>query len=180
MANYTRPDLEGNYNVSYNVDQEGMEVIYDITNLFLDAVIKPNMFPDNFLTDNFPDLDSISSGGIDVIVNNVQEIIVQNIQLLVCIILGPLMALATLLCGFCFCCCCGNKKNQSENSDGGFKTVMLSIVLILLLIITSVGCMWFFLGAQKAKVGLDEIPEVIFSIQLAVLQFRFFRSLRRF
>ena len=141
-----------------------MEVIYDITNIFLDAVIKPNMFPDNFLNENFPDLDSVTSNGGDVFVNNIQEIIVQNIPLLVCIILGPLMALATLLCGFCFCCCCGNKKTQTESSDGGFKTIMLSIVLILLLIITSVGCMWFFLGAQKSKVGLDEIPEVLNSL----------------
>ena len=90
MANYTRPDLEGNYNVSYNVDQEGMEVIYDITNLFLDAVIKPNIFPDDFLKDNFPDLDSITSGGGDIFVNNVQEIIVQTLdrfKLLGCILL---------------------------------------------------------------------------------------------
>ena len=157
---YSRPPLEGNYTVSYNADQEGMEVIYDITNIFLDAVIKPNMFPDNFLKDNFPDLDSLTSSGGDVFVNNIQEIIVQNIPLLVCIILGPLMALATFLCGCCFCCCCGNKKNQTESSDGGFKTVMLTVILILLLIITSIGCMWFFLGAQKSKAGLDKIPEV--------------------
>merc|ERR1711931_190068 len=90
LHNYTRPQLEGNYTVGYNEDQGGMEVIYDITNIFLDAVIKPNMFPDNFLSENFPDLDSVTSGGVDVFVNNIQEIIVQNIPLLVCIILGPL------------------------------------------------------------------------------------------
>ena len=53
MGEYSRPPLEGNYTVSYNEDQGGMEVIYDITNIFLDAVIKPNMFPKNFLSDNF-------------------------------------------------------------------------------------------------------------------------------
>ena len=163
MGEYTHPPLEGNYTVSYNEDQGGMEVIYDITNIFLDAVIKPNLFPDNFLKDNFPDLDSITNAGGEVFVENIQEIIVQNIPLLVCIILGPLMALATLLCGFCFCCCCGNKKNRGDGKEGGFKTVMLTIVLILLLVITSVGCMWFFLGAQRAKAGLDEIPEVMSS-----------------
>ena len=105
MGEYTHPPLEGNYTVSYNEDQGGMEVIYDITNIFLDAVIKPNLFPDNFLKDNFPDLDSITNAGGEVFVENIQEIIVQNIPLLICIILGPLMALATLLCGFCFCCC---------------------------------------------------------------------------
>ena len=163
LHNYTRPQLEGNYSVSYNADQGGMEVIYDITNIFLDAVIKPNLFPDNFLKENFPDLDSIihNNAAEEIFVENIQEIIVQNIPLLICIILGPLMALATLLCGFCFCCCCGNKKNRGAGKEGGFKTVMLTIVLVLLLVITSVGCMWFFLGAQRAKAGLDEIPEVM-------------------
>ena len=183
MGEYTHPPLEGNYTVSYNEDQGGMEVIYDITNIFLDAVIKPNLFPDNFLKDNFPDLDSIThnSNAEEIFVENIQEIILQNIPLLVCIILGPLMALATLLCGLCFCCCCGNKKNRGGGKEGGFKTVMLTIVLILLLVITSVGCMWFFLGAQRAKGGLDEIPEVL-SAHLFVqhLIVRYFRSLRQY
>jgi len=161
MANYTIPPLDGNFSVTYEEDQGGMQVIYDITNVFLDAVIKGNMFPDGFLSvENFPDLGSMSNF-LELAIENIQEIIMQNICILICIILGPLLALATLVCGCCFCCCCGNKKTKSDTGGQGFKMIVLSIVLTVLLIVTSIGCLWFFLGSQKASVGLDKFPEDI-------------------
>ena len=162
MADYTHPPLEGNYTVTYDEDQGGMEVIYDITNLFLDAVIQGDMFPDGFLsTENFPNLDSVTSKFPDLALENIQEIIIANAGILACIILGPMMAICTLVCGCCFCCCCGNKKRESENGDS-FKTVIFSVILLLLIIITSIGCMWFFLGSQTATEGLNNLPEVTY------------------
>lgn len=161
MVNYSPPPLQGNYSVTYDENQGGMEVIYDITNVFLDAVIGGNMFPNGFLNiETFPTLGDFTTNFPDAAMENIQEIIVQNIGILICIILGPLMALATLICGLCFCCCCCNKKTTTSDGGTGLKTALLSALLLLLLVITSVGCMWFFLGAGKATTGLDELPEV--------------------
>ena len=42
---------DSGYQVTYNSDQGGMSVIYDITNIFLDPVIKNNFFPEGFLSE---------------------------------------------------------------------------------------------------------------------------------
>ena len=166
MVNYSPPPIEGNYSVTYNEDQGGMEVIYDITNVFLDAVLKGNMFPEGFLsTENFPDLDSVMDKFPDLAIESIQDIVVQNAGVLACIVLGPLFALATLLCGFCFCCCCGNKKNQNSSGGSGLKSALLSVLLFLLIIVTSIGCVWFFLGSKSTQSGLDNFPEVKYKSQ---------------
>ena len=156
---FTFPEMEGNYTVSYSQDEGGMEVLYDITNIFLDAVIGGNFFPDGFLTEEkFPDLESVSSNFPTEVIDNMQPIVMANIPILVCIVLGLLLAVVSLIYGIVFCCCC-RAKNQKSN-DNGFKKLMLSILLFILLVVTSLGCMWFFLGAKTSQEGLNKIPEV--------------------
>eukprot|EP00092_Neocalanus_flemingeri_P028338 GFUD01030775.1.p1 GENE.GFUD01030775.1~~GFUD01030775.1.p1 ORF type:complete len:884 (-),score=189.71 GFUD01030775.1:59-2710(-) len=155
------PEMGDNYTVQYEEDQGGMEVLYDITNIFLDAVIGGNFFPDGFLSEEkFPDLQSVESNFLDEVINNAQPIVMTNIPILVCIVLGLILSVVTLIGGIIFCCCCRKNKNSNGN-ENGFKKVMLSILLFLLLVVTSLGCMWFFLGAKTSQSGLDKIPEDI-------------------
>ena len=161
MAGFTQPGVEGNYSVTYDEDQGRMGVVYDITNVFLDAVIQGNMFPDGFLsTANFPDLESVTEKFPDLVSQNIEEIICANAGILACIILGPLMALCALIGGCYFYCCCGNKKSQASKGGDGFMTVVFSVLLLLLVTIASMGCMWFILGSQTAADGLNDLPEV--------------------
>eukprot|EP00092_Neocalanus_flemingeri_P090167 GFUD01114177.1.p1 GENE.GFUD01114177.1~~GFUD01114177.1.p1 ORF type:complete len:884 (-),score=196.30 GFUD01114177.1:68-2719(-) len=158
---FTFPEMGDNYTVQYEEDQGGMEVLYDITNIFLDAVIGGNFFPDGFLSEEkFPDLQSVESNFLDEVINNAQPIVMTNIPILVCIVLGLILSVVTLIGGIIFCCCCRKNKNSNGN-ENGFKKVMLSILLFLLLVVTSLGCMWFFLGAKTSQSGLDKIPEDI-------------------
>ena len=156
---FTAPDLNLNYTVHYNQDQGGMEVLYDITNIFLDAVIKGNFFPDGFLSEEkFPDLESVEANFPTEAIDNWVNIVRANIPILVCIVLGLLLAITSLIYGIVFCCCCQARKTESQ--EAGFKKLVLSVLLFLLLVITSLGCMWFFLGAKTSQRGLDKIPEV--------------------
>ena len=94
---FSSPELDPNYTVSYNEDHGGMEVLYDITNIFLDAVIKGNFFPDGFLSEEkFPDLESVKANFLDEALDNVTDIVRANIPILVCIVLGLILSLTSL------------------------------------------------------------------------------------
>ena len=78
-----------NWTVSFNDDQGAMQILYDITNLFLQPIIKPKLLPPDLL-----DQDIQAFGDIfTLIVDNYPEILRQNIPMIVSVAFGFLFAL---------------------------------------------------------------------------------------
>ena len=126
-----------NYTVTYDENQGSMQVMYDITNIFLDAVISGNLFPEGFLsTERFPDLNSVSSNFVNEIIENANDIVLNNIPLVICIAVGILFALGSFIVGIVFCCCC--RKSGKNTNGSSFKTFMTSVVLFFLLIASDI------------------------------------------
>ena len=78
-----------NWTVSYNEDQGAMQILYDITNLFLKPIIKPDLLPPELLDQNIQKADDI----FNLIVDNYLDILRQNIPMVVCVAFGFLFAL---------------------------------------------------------------------------------------
>ena len=79
-----------NWSVSYNEDKGAMQIVYDITNLFLNPVIEPELLPQKLIDDfNFSTFGDIYR----MFTDNYLEILEQNTPLIVCIAFGFLFAL---------------------------------------------------------------------------------------
>ena len=78
-----------NWTVSYNDDQGTMQILYDITNLFLKPIIEPDLLPEELLDQDIQTFDDIFT----LIVDNYPDIIRQNIPMIVCVAFGFLFAL---------------------------------------------------------------------------------------
>ena len=78
-----------NWTVSYNDDQGAIQILYDITNLFLKPIIKPDLLPPDLLDEDVQTLDDIFT----LIVENYPDIIRQNIPMMAYITFGFLFAL---------------------------------------------------------------------------------------
>ena len=75
-----------NWRISYNDDQGAMQILYDITNLFLKPIIKPDLLP--------PELNDIKT--FNEIIDNYPAVLRQNIPMTVYISFGFLFALLRL------------------------------------------------------------------------------------
>lgn len=79
-----------NWTVSYKDDDQGaMQILYDITNLFLKPIIKPDLLPPELLDQKIQKADDI----FNLIVDNYPEILRQNTPMSVYITFGFLFAL---------------------------------------------------------------------------------------
>ena len=78
-----------NWTVSYDEDKGAMQILYDITNLFLKPIIKPNLLPPQLLEENIQTLEDI----FNLIIDNYPDIIKQNTPMIVCVAFGFLFAL---------------------------------------------------------------------------------------
>ena len=78
-----------NWTVSFNDDQGAMQILYDITNLFLKPIIEPDLLPPELLDQDIQTFDDIFT----LIVDNYPDIIRQNIPMIVCVAFGFLFAL---------------------------------------------------------------------------------------
>ena len=78
-----------NWTVSYNADQGAMQILYDITNLFLKPIIKPDLLPTELLDEDIHSFADIFT----LIVDNYPAILRQNIPMIVCVAFGFLFAL---------------------------------------------------------------------------------------
>ena len=79
----TEPTKMSNWTVSYNEDQGAMQILYDITNLFLNPIIKPDLLP--------PELIDIKT--LHDIIENYPALLRQNVPMTVTVALGSLFAL---------------------------------------------------------------------------------------
>ena len=77
------------WTVSYNDDQGGMQIIYDITNLFLKPIIKPDLLPPELLDEDIQTFDDIFT----LIVDNYPDIVRQSTPMIVYVTFGFLFAL---------------------------------------------------------------------------------------
>ena len=48
-----------NWTVNYSEDQGGMQILYDLTNLFLRPIIKPKLLPPQLMEENIQSFDDI-------------------------------------------------------------------------------------------------------------------------
>ena len=72
-----------NGTISYNDDQGAMQILNDITNLFLNPIIKPDLLP--------PELIDIKT--LHDIIENYPALLRQNVPMTVTVALGSLFAL---------------------------------------------------------------------------------------
>ena len=79
-----------NWTVSFNEDKGAMQIVYDLTNIFLKPVIAPDLLPTDLL-----DQQHIGSLGdiFNMIVDNYLDILKQNTPMIVCIGFGFLFSL---------------------------------------------------------------------------------------
>ena len=79
-----------NWTVSYTEDKGAMQIVYDLTNIFLTPVIKPDLLPQELI-----DQQHIGSLGdiFQIVVDNYLDILRQNVPMIVCIAFGFLFAL---------------------------------------------------------------------------------------
>ena len=148
---------DSGYQVTYDSDQGGMSVIYDITNTFLDPVIKKNFFPEGFLSEKGYDrVDSDWANMPQDMLDNIGSFLATNIPIMVCLILGLILPIVSAIVGCCFCC----RKRGEGSGEGGVKRQCVSFILFLELLVAGLGCMWFFLGANTCQLGIDAIPQV--------------------
>ena len=79
-----------NWTVSFNEDKGAMQIVYDLTNIFLKPVIKPDLLPPDLIDQqHFGSLGDI----FNMIVDNYLDILKQNTPMIVCIGFGFLFSL---------------------------------------------------------------------------------------
>ena len=78
-----------NWTVSYDEDKGAMQILYDITDLFLKPIIKPALLPSHLLEENIQTFDDI----FNLIKDNFPDILRQNTPMIVSVAFGFLFAL---------------------------------------------------------------------------------------
>ena len=133
-------------------DQGG--IVYDLTNLFLRPIIKPNLLPPQLMEENIQSFNDISN----LIIDNYLAILEQNIPMIVAVAFGILFALLSLVIGISFCCCC-NKSSKSKKKKSFLKG-FLGTLGFLLIVMATLGVAWFCVSAVKFEDGLNNINQV--------------------
>ena len=85
----TEPTKMSNWTVSYNEDQGAMQILYDITNLFLKPIIKPKLFPPEIMDQDIQTWEDLRIYLTDFW----PEILRQNIPMIVSVAFGFLFSL---------------------------------------------------------------------------------------
>ena len=143
-----------NWTVSYSEDQGGMQILYDLTNLFLRPIIKPKLLPPQLMEENIQSFSDISN----LIIDNFPDILRHNTPMMVAAAFGFLFALLSLVIGISFCCRC-NKSSKSKNKKS-FPKGFLSTLGFLLIVMATLGVAWFCVSAVKFQSGLNNINQV--------------------
>ena len=78
-----------NWRISYNDDQGAMQILYDITNLFLKPIIKPDLLPPDIM---YPDIQTFEDIFI-YLTDFWPQILRQNIPMIVSVAFGFLFSL---------------------------------------------------------------------------------------
>ena len=79
-----------NWTVSYNEDKGAMQIVYDITNLFLKPIIKPNLIPQEIIdSQDYSTFEDIYR----IFTDNYLEILRQNTPMVICASFGFFLAL---------------------------------------------------------------------------------------
>ena len=133
-------------------DQGG--IVYDLTNLFLRPIIKPDLLPPQLMEENIQSFNDISN----LIIDNYPAILRHNTPMMVAVAFGFLFALLSLVIGISFCCCC-NKSSKSKNKKS-FPKGFLGTLGFLLIVMATLGVAWFCVGAVKFQSGLNNINQV--------------------
>ena len=81
-----------NWTVSFNEDKGAMQIVYDLTNIFLKPVIKPDLLPPDLIDQHFGHVLSLNDI-FNMIVDNYLDILKQNTPMIVCIGFGFLFSL---------------------------------------------------------------------------------------
>ena len=79
-----------NWTVSYNEDKGAMQIVYDITNLFLRPIIKPDLLPQESIdSQDYSTFEDIYR----IFTTNYLDILRQNTPMVVCVAFGFIFAL---------------------------------------------------------------------------------------
>ena len=78
-----------NRTVSYDEDQGAMQILYDITNLFLHPIIRQDLLPSQLLEENIQTFEDFSN----LIIKSYPDILRQNTPMIASVAFGFLMAL---------------------------------------------------------------------------------------
>ena len=78
-----------NWTVSYNEDQGAIQILYDITNLFLKPIIKPKLFPPEIMDQDIQTFEDIFLYLTDFW----SDVLRQNIPMIISVAFGFLFSL---------------------------------------------------------------------------------------
>ncbi|GJQ76516.1 hypothetical protein Trydic_g12028, partial [Trypoxylus dichotomus] len=126
---YTPVNVSATYYASTRFNPEGMAILYNLTNVFLDVLIDKDVYPEGLII--------IQNNAIQLepIKEQWQTLLKHFAGLLTIIIIVLLMALLFPLCGLFFCCCrccggCGAKPQPLDKKKDCCKKFILASFLI--------------------------------------------------
>ena len=103
--------------ITHDQDQGSIQILYDITDIFLRSVIEGHIFPEGFLTpEHYPNISSLDHLPEDIL-NNYEDVLHQNRNFIVAIGFGIVFAILRfytgikykiLLCFSAFSCSLGS------------------------------------------------------------------------
>ena len=164
MVDFSEPPINTNYSSTADPNEAGLQILYDITDIFLDAVVKGSkLLPDGFM-DRFTDLPDFIERFPGQVTDNAMDVVVANTAIIATVGVGIVLTILMPIIGIFFCCChgcgkCGGKREPPQKQDGQ-KKIFCGILFFIFIVGASFGCVWFFLGNSQAKKGTDELTKV--------------------
>ncbi|XP_063234442.1 prominin-1-A isoform X3 [Bacillus rossius redtenbacheri] len=157
-VNYSEPRLDAGYRAAATFNPRGMGTLYNVTNVFIDLVVREQTFPDELVV-------AMNESRVDARFAQLHwKLLVQHYAGLVGVAAaGLVFAVVLPLVGLAFCCCrccgrCGARSEPFEKRRDPCRRVALGVLLSAVTIVVLFGVVCAFVTNQYLEEGVNSYP----------------------